>query len=103
LRRPATDRLALPAAALRRADVTALRTLRPAAFTLRLATARRFLGTFGNKCRAPRTALRAAPVATNAAPAAMPVAVEAALPAAPLIVSPAEVMMLFFAIDQVSA
>jgi len=99
----ATERTALradrvPAAALRRADVAALRTLRAAAFTFRLAVARRFFGTFGNICRAPRTALRAVPVAAKATPAAMSVAIDAALPATPLIVSPAVVMMPFFAI-----
>jgi hypothetical protein len=47
--------------------------------------------------RAPRTARRAAPVAVKAAPAAMSVAIDAAPLAAPLIVSPALLMMPFFA------
>ena len=111
LRRLAVDRDALRAterttlraervlaAALRRAEVAALRVRRTAAFTLRFAAARRFFGTFGNSRRAPRTAFRAAPVATRAAPAAILVAADAALPAAPLIVLPAVEMMLFFAI-----
>jgi hypothetical protein len=88
------------AAALRRTDVAALRVVRTAAFTLRLAAARRFFGTFGKSRRAPRTALRAAPVATKAAPAAILVAAVAALPAASLIVSPAVEMMLFLAIAE---
>jgi hypothetical protein len=44
--------------------------------------------------------LRAAPVATKAAPAAILVAAVAALPAASLIVSPAVEMMLFLAIAE---
>jgi hypothetical protein len=99
----ATERTALPAdrvlaAALRRADAVALPTLRATAFTFRLAVTRRFFDTFGNIRRAPRTALRAVPVAAKATPAAISVAIEAALPAAPLIVSPAVVIMPFFAI-----
>jgi hypothetical protein len=86
------------AAAVRRVEVTGLRVVRTAAFTLRLAVARRFFDTLGNSRRAPRTALRAAPVATKAAPAAMLVAAVAALPAASLIVSPAVEIMPFFAI-----
>jgi hypothetical protein len=85
------------------AERTASRARRVAAFTLRFATARRFFGTFGRSRRAPRTTFRAAPVATSAAPAAVLVAVDAAEPAAALIVSPAVVMMPFFAIARASA
>src|SRR5262249_25627195 len=81
---------------LLRAEVTAFRVLRAAALTVRLAAALRFFGTFGSSRRAPRTAFRAAPVATRAAPAAISVAVHAALPAVSLAVSPALVIMLFF-------
>jgi hypothetical protein len=76
----------------------ALRALRAAAFTFRLAVTRRFFDTFGSSRRAPRTAFRAVPVATKATPAATSLAIEAALPAASLIVSPAVLIMPFLAI-----
>src|SRR6266700_6829505 len=79
-----SQRLLRWSAALRRAETVALRTLRAAVVTFRLAAARRFFGTFGNSRRAPRTAFRAAPVATRAALAAISVAADAALPAASL-------------------
>jgi hypothetical protein len=85
------------AATLRRVDDTAFRVWRAAARTLRRPRAAFFFDTFGSMRRAPRTARRAAPVAVKAAPAAMSVAIDAAPLAAPLIVSPALLMMPFFA------
>jgi hypothetical protein len=85
------------AATLRRADETAFRAWRAAAFTLRRPRAAFFFDTFGSMRRAPRTARRAAPVAVRATPAAMSVAIDAAPLAASLIVAPALLMMPFFA------
>ena len=82
---------------MRRADDAAFRVLRAAALTLRLPRVAFFFDTFGSIRRAPRTARRAAPVAVRATPAATSVANDAAPPAAPLIASPAFVMILFFA------